>query len=429
MSDINSKLRDALYASMEGSNLPVPRFVDLESEIDGIDSEIESLREDRKDFDEVTGTTSTLENYLQLLEKEGERVSKNTISVVQLGIESLFDEVSTEYSFEDMGLSEGAPDVEKFRSFVTKMKLFVKQREAELSDRIQSIGITIIPLIKEMLDGIGELKIAVNETDQELSLSEGFSFSNQELNYENLDIGTARVEDPSEILSRYRTVLRVLEDDWYPVFAGSYGSIVESWKSIETKDTESFRTSIDRFLVKHPPVMDLIKTTDLNDAFDQIGIVYLTTDPQTIKLRNTWADKSSDSEKRLVEFINDSETRFDKRRTCSKDSDQTIAALSKFEIQSVLSEMEEDLRFILAKERVSERFANHSVDCSLFEDLSSNNGLGNGQRQLFNELSFAVYRTLAIPVEQQVVVLSHLLKTYSELILLAQLSLKSHRKL
>ncbi len=431
MSKVTSFLQDALHASLEGSNLPVPRSVDLESEIEEIETEIDSLYEERQEIQDTVSTTAALESYLAILEKQLKEgsVSQSTMQVVQLGIESLLGPQGDQWSFESLGLESDSPDVGKFKQFVDKLKAFIKSRLEEISIKVRLMKQKIMPSVKGTSKIVADIQRVLDRMDPSLSLPEGLDFGSSDLDYEKLDVGSGRIEDASEVIQRFHSAMVELEDNWYPEFRAVYGGVVDSWKKMELDSIENYRQSFSHFLDKHPPLLEMTKKTQLIEAFDQTGLVLQTVDPQVSRLRNSWVSDNNPIERRLVQFINDGDAHFSIKSFQSALRYQRVPALGRTEMQAILSTMADDLKYLIERERSLGRQWDPAFDDDPESRLGLFSNLTNGQRQLFNEFSLTVFYTVTVPWDHQTDLLMRMIRVYAAVIRWIQLSIKAHKSI
>lgn len=431
MSKVTSFLQDALHASLEGSNLPVPRSVDLESEIEEIETEIDSLYEERQEIQDTVSTTAALESYLGILEKQLKEgsVSQSTMHVVQLGIESLLGPQGDQWSFESLGLESDSPDVGKFKQFVDKLKAFIKSRLEEISIKVRLMKQKIMPSVKGTSKIVADIQRILDRMDPSLSLPEGLDFGSSDLDYEKLDVGSGRIEDASEVIQRFHSAMVELEDNWYPEFRAVYGGVVDSWKKMELDSIENYRQSFSHFLDKHPPLLEMTKKTQLIEAFDQTGLVLQTVDPQVSRLRNSWVSDNNPIERRLVQFINDGDAHFSIKSFQSALRYQRVPALGRTEMQAILSTMADDLKYLIERERSLGRQWDPAFDDDPESRLGLFSNLTNGQRQLFNEFSLTVFYTVTVPWDHQTDLLMRMIRVYAAVIRWIQLSIKAHKSI
>ena len=431
MSKVTSFLQDALHASLEGSNLPVPRSVDLESEIEEIETEIDSLYEERQEIQDTVSTTAALESYLGILEKQLKEgsVSQSTMQVVQLGIESLLGPQGDQWSFESLGLESDSPDVGKFKQFVDKLKAFIKSRLEEISIKVRLMKQKIMPSVKGTSKIVADIQRVLDRMDPSLSLPEGLDFGSSDLDYEKLDVGSGRIEDASEVIQRFHSAMVELEDNWYPEFRAVYGGVVDSWKKMELDSIENYRQSFSHFLDKHPPLLEMTKKTQLIEAFDQTGLVLQTVDPQVSRLRNSWVSGNNPIERRLVQFINDGDAHFSIKSFQSALRYQRVPALGRTEMQAILSTMADDLKYLIERERSLGRQWDPAFDDDPESRLGLFSNLTNGQRQLFNEFSLTVFYTVTVPWDHQTDLLMRMIRVYAAVIRWIQLSIKAHKSI
>lgn len=431
MSKVTSFLQDALHASLEGSNLPVPRSVDLESEIEEIETEIDSLYEERQEIQDTVSTTAALESYLGILEKQLKEgsVSQSTMQVVQLGIESLLGPQGDQWSFESLGLESDSPDVGKFKQFVDKLKAFIKSRLEEISIKVRLMKQKIMPSVKGTSKIVADIQRVLDRMDPSLSLPEGLDFGSSDLDYEKLDVGSGRIEDASEVIQRFHSAMVELEDNWYPEFRAVYGGVVDSWKKMELDSIENYRQSFSHFLDKHPPLLEMTKKTQLIEAFDQTGLVLQTVDPQVSRLRNSWVSDNNPIERRLVQFINDGDAHFSIKSFQSALRYQRVPALGRTEMQAILSTMADDLKYLIERERSLGRQWDPAFDDDPESRLGLFSNLTNGQRQLFNEFSLTVFYTVTVPWDHQTDLLMRMIRVYAAVIRWIQISIKAHKSI
>lgn len=431
MSKVTSFLQDALHASLEGSNLPVPRSVDLESEIEEIETEIDSLYEERQEIQDTVSTTAALESYLGILEKQLKEgsVSQSTMQVVQLGIESLLGPQGDQWSFESLGLESDSPDVGKFKQFVDKLKAFIKSRLEEISIKVRLMKQKIMPSVKGTSKIVADIQRVLDRMDPSLSLPEGLDFGSSDLDYEKLDVGSGRIEDASEVIQRFHSAMVEVEDNWYPEFRAVYGGVVDSWKKMELDSIENYRQSFSHFLDKHPPLLEMTKKTQLIEAFDQTGLVLQTVDPQVSRLRNSWVSGNNPIERRLVQFINDGDAHFSIKSFQSALRYQRVPALGRTEMQAILSTMADDLKYLIERERSLGRQWDPAFDDDPESRLGLFSNLTNGQRQLFNEFSLTVFYTVTVPWDHQTDLLMRMIRVYAAVIRWIQLSIKAHKSI
>lgn len=429
MSNIDKMLQEALYASLEGSNLPVPRSVDLESALGEIESEIEALYEERQEAVEVIGTSAVMESYLCLLEQQSSfgDIPPASIYAVQLGFESLFDKVPFDISFESIGLESDNPDVGKFRQFVDKLKAFIRKRTEEIELKIRIIKQKIFPSVKGTARIVADIQRVVDRMDPSLTVSSDIVFGSSDLDFEKLDLGTGRIETPSEIVQRYHSALIHLEETWSPDFRTRYGSVIESWKALEVDSIANFRKSIAEFLIKHPPLMEFNGKNGLIESFDNVGLHVLTNDPATLRLRNKWVSDNNQNEQRLVAFINDADAYFVPKISSTQIRYQTVSVLGRVEMQALLSTMAEDLKYLAEHERALSYSTDPAFDQDPDDRLGAFSNLSSGQRYLFNDFSAAVYYVSSVTWDYQTDLLFKMLRAHTALIRLIQLSIKSHK--
>ena len=431
MSSLNELLQSALHASMEGSNLPVPRSVDLESELGEIESEIESLYEERQDVGDAVSTTAALECYLNLLEKEAAdgTLNPSSIRLVQLGIESLFDNSSIEYSFESMGLESDAPDVGKFRQFVERLKRFVKKKNDEIAIKIRLIKQKIIPSVKGTARIVSDLRRIVDQMDPEAVPDQNKVFDKGDLDFDKLYIGGGRIETAPEIVQRYHNALTVLEEDWYDEFTKTYSTVTDSWKAMEVNSVFNFRKSLETFLAKHPPLLTITNKAGLLEAFESVGLERNVPDSAVIRQRKSWVSDNDPTELATVEFINNADDYFTAVTMSATIKGERLDVLGRVEMQALLSTMADDLKYLQDRERTLGRYYDPAFDDNPSERLGLFSNLGNGQRQLFNEFSAAVFHIVSVPWDYQTDLLLKMVRTYTALLRWIQLSINAHKTL
>lgn len=423
-------IRQILQASLEASNLPVPRWVDLEAELDELDGFASDILKDKEELADLSTTTSTMEAILESIEKQKEKgtLSPESMEAYQIALESIFVRTNLEVTVESIGLESSDPDTGVFRQFVAKLKAFVKEKTAALMAKLrdfkQQLWPTVIGIQKEASEMRKRID-SIRNINNTMTLDHGVMIDG--LDISRLDTGKSSVDEPSTILSLYRAAAEACNEKFVPKFVSTYGTITEEYHRLDVSSLASYLSSMSKFLDRFPSVASLAMDAGVFQAYDNVGIKPDPVNPLIIKRVNSYVEKEDTVEELIADFVLSSQVSFNASSSKMLGQVRVVPAMSFIELDSVVKTIEADARYMQEHERTLGTMGIADVDeetvtnkLGLFTNLSAK------QKMLFNEFTDVVFELPSMPWDIQMTLYIRQIRAYRELLKWADKSLAKH---